>query len=165
MGIADIKSAFAKAAPGIDLRAVRMRYEDAGAETVLEFDICRSDGSKQTVEERIPSVPGMKPLLDLAMKVAHSLGASVIAQDSAPVTQDSAPITQVGSIAQENKPQPVSEIEKTSHSLLSEVVGGGAPVLQSSDTVDCENAYPKTVEHDGETYELAVDGKPKALFF
>jgi hypothetical protein len=144
MGIADIKSAFAKAAPGIDLRAVRMRYEDAGAETVLEFDICRADGAKQTVEERIPSVPGMKPLLDVAMKVAKALGAKVEV---------------------ENKSQPVIGDEIAGHSLLSAVVGGDAPVLQSSDTVDYEHAYPKTVEHDGETYELAIDGKPKALFF
>jgi hypothetical protein len=127
-GINDIKSAFSKAAPGIDLRAVRMRYEDSGAETVLEFDICGPDGSKRTVEERLPSVAGMKPLLDVAMKIAQSLGATV--------TQDSEPVTQDIPIAQQT--------------------AQGLAKLAGETT---------TVEHDGETYELAVDGKPKALFF
>jgi hypothetical protein len=127
-GITDIKNAFAKAAPGIDLRAVRMRYEDGGAETVLEFDICRPDGSKQTVVERLPSTPGTRPLLDVAMKIAQSLGATVT-QDSAPIAQLAIPIAQ-------------------------QTAEGIAKLVSGTE-----------VEHEGETYELVVDDKPKALFF
>ena len=87
-GINDIKNAFAKAAPGLDLRAVRMRYE--GSETVLEFDICRADGAKQTVEERLPIEAGMTPLLDAAMRVAKALGAQVTVQDNTPAMAEKA---------------------------------------------------------------------------
>jgi hypothetical protein len=149
MGIADIKSAFAKAAPGIDLRAVRMRYEDSGATTVLEFDICRPDGSKQTVEERLVSKPGMKPLINVAMQVATALGAKVEVQD--------------------DKPQVVIPAENTSQSLMAEAVGIDAiKILNENATkmLDAEiEKHVTEVEHDGETYELVVDDKPKALFF
>jgi hypothetical protein len=130
MGIADIRSAFAKAAPGIDLRAVRMRYDLNTSEQVLEFDI-RQDGVERTVEERLSFAPGTKPMLDAAMKIAKSLGATVEVEEN-------------------------TETLNKASSLMSEVVGGDAPVLKA-DAV--------TVEHEGETYELAVDDKPKALFF
>lgn len=132
-GITDIKNAFAKAAPGIDLRAVRMRYDAQTSDQVFEFDICRSDGSKQTIVERFPAgvmTPGM---IELAKKVAEAVGAKV------------------------DKPELVIPSENTSQ--LAEKAAEGIAKLVSGTT---ENPY---IEHDGETYELAVDDKPKALFF
>lgn len=129
-GINDIRNAFTKAAPGIDLRAVRMRYDNTTSEQVFEFDICRSDGAKQTIEERVPAGVMTPQMIEMARKVAETLGAKVEAQD--------------------NTPQATP---------LAEQAAEGIAKLVSGTT---ENPY---IEHDGETYELAVDGKPKALFF
>lgn len=83
-GITDIKNAFAKAAPGIDLRAVRMRYDHDASEQVFEFDICRADGAKQTVEERIPAGVMTPQMIEMARKVATAIGAKVDLQDNTP---------------------------------------------------------------------------------
>lgn len=151
-GINDIKNAFAKAAPGIDLRAVRMRYE--GDEQVLEFDICRADGAKQTVVERLPNTARMTALLDAAMKVAKALGASVsIAQDNTPVAQDSNPIAQ----------QAAQGLAK----LVGEPVvtpNGGEIVIDMPYDRPAEMKVSE-IEHQGEKYELVHDGHPQTLFF
>jgi ABC-type uncharacterized transport system ATPase subunit len=147
-GITDIKNAFAKAAPGIDLRAVRMRYDEFNGEQILEFDICRADGSKQTVIEKMPSTAGMKILLDAAMNVAKALGAKVEVQDNTPA-------------------QAIPLAEKAAEGITK--LFGDARVVEDSPLEPIGHPEPVkisgVIEHDGETYELAVDGKPKALFF
>jgi|SRR6478752_7747137 len=142
-GINDIKNAFAKAAPGIDLRAVRMRYE--GNETVLEFDICRADGAKQTVEERLPNTAGMTPLLDAAMKVAKALIAKVEVQDNTPSMAN--PLAEkaaegITKLVGDLPPERQAKIEGRTQELVEEIKNG--------------------------TYELVEDGAPPpkpALFF
>lgn len=128
-GILDIKNAFAKSAPGIDLRAVRMSYDHQRQKQVLEFDVVEN-GVMRTMKEELEMGAGMRPMLDAAMKVARALGAT---------------ITEIPEVP----PVPTSEMAKAAGiAKLAEV----------------EASAPQIV-HEGETYELAVDGKPKSLFF
>jgi hypothetical protein len=140
-GITDIKNAFSKAAPGIDLRAVRMRYDPHTAEQVFEFDICRADGSKSTHEERVPAGVLTQGMIEMARRVAETLGATV--------TQD----TQIAQLA-----MPIAQQSIDAISILNE---NAKKMLDEA----VETHVAETIEHEGETYELAVDGKPKALFF
>jgi hypothetical protein len=152
-GINDIKAAFNKMAPGIDLRAVRMSYDEANQKQLLEFDICGADGSKRTIKEELSMGAGMRPLLDVAMKVAKALGADVtVAPEVPPV-----PTTEIAQKAAEGITKLFGDARIVEDSPL-EPIGHPEPVKLSEQAI-------KQIEHEGETYELAVDGKPKSLFF
>jgi hypothetical protein len=151
-GINDIKAAFNKMAPGIDLRAVRMSYDEANQKQLLEFDISEN-GAVRTVKEELSMGAGMRPLLDVAVKVAKMLGATVTEVPEVP-------------------PVPTTEIAQKAAAGIAKLFGDArivedSPLLPIGDPVPrklSEEAI-KQIEHEGETYELAVDGKPKSLFF
>jgi hypothetical protein len=151
-GINDIKNAFSKMAPGIDLRVVRMSYDEARKVQVLEFDVF--DGSYTvTHKEELPMGAGMRPMLDAAMKVAQALGAEVtVAPEVPPV-----PTTEIAQKAAEGIAKLFGDAKIVEDSPL-EPIGHPEPVKLSEQAI-------KQIEHEGETYELAVDGKPKSLFF
>lgn len=111
-GIGDIKSAFAAAAPGVTLRAVRLSRDDVNKKQILEFDITTADGN-QTLTEVLDEGAMTNVMMAAAVRVAEALSAKV---------------TTEGPIA-----VPVA---------MNKLVGGDAPILQEPAAGGAATATP-----------------------
>lgn len=136
-GINDIRVAFSRYAKGIDLRNVRMSYDNINQQQVFEFDVVK-DGEQQTIKESVPQSALTPDIINMALDVAERMGAQV----------------------ERPKSMPASSLAS-----MATLVGGDAPLLNPGEDEEEEETPGVEIEHHGETYQLSHDGAPQTLFF
>jgi hypothetical protein len=138
----DIARAFRTAAPEIDLRAVRMSYQQGPDLHELEFDVCGPNGEKYTHTTTVPAQKGVAGVMMAARQMALSL------------------------CGRAKKYELLGDAKMVLDSPL-EPIGNPGPVklMWTGEIVAPAEGVKDSIVREGETYELAVDGRPNALLY
>jgi hypothetical protein len=154
----DIARAFRTAAPEIDLRAVRMSYQQHSDLHELEFDVCGPNGEKYTHTTTVPAQKGVAGVMMAARQMALSLCGRAKKYEllgDAKMVLDS-PLEPIGN------PGPVKlDIGLSKLQAMGQEFDAADVKFNAADP----NAQPTHVFVDGQTYELTVDGRPNALLY
>jgi hypothetical protein len=157
----DIARAFRTAAPEIDLRAVRMSYQQGPDLHELEFDVCGPNGEKYTHSTTVPAQKGVAGIMMAARTVALSLcgrakGYELLGGAKMVLDSPLEPIGNPGPVKLKGLDIGLSKLQE-----LGQEFDAADVKFKAADP----NAQPTHVFVDGQTYELTVDGRPNALLY